>query len=171
MTPTAIVNAYLAAYASGDVERAASLVSEDFCFQGPMRATTGRSALRDIAAHVAPHARGHRILQQWQNGDEVCTIYELNVETGTEATSLLVSEWDSVRDGLVTSSLMLFDTAPFQRVGRTSTAVVDPVCGMTVDPATAAAHRRYGQCDYYFCAVACADAFDAEPERHLSRRP
>lgn len=37
----------------------------------------------------------------------------------------------------------------------------DPVCGMAVDPATAAAHRRVGQVDYYFCGQGCAQAFDA----------
>lgn len=35
MRPSEIVNAYPTAYTSGDVDRAASLVSEDFNFQGP----------------------------------------------------------------------------------------------------------------------------------------
>jgi YHS domain-containing protein len=163
-----VVNAYLAAYTSGDVDRAASLVSEDFSFQGPMRTTAGRSALRKIAAHVAANARGHRVLRQWQDGDEVCTIYQLSVETGSEATSMLVSEWNTVRRGQVASSLMLFDTGPFQRAGNASATLVDPVCGMTVDRAAAAAHRRYGERDCYFCGDACAEAFDANPEHHLA---
>jgi YHS domain-containing protein len=168
--PAEIVNAYLTAYTSGDVDRAASLVSENFSFQGPMHATAGRSALRKIVAHVAANARGHRVLRQWQDGDEVCTIYQLSVETDAEATSVLVSEWNIVRGGQVASSLMVFDTGPFRRAGQASAAVVDPVCGMTVDPAPAAAHRRHAQRDYYFCAETCADAFDANPEHHLATR-
>jgi YHS domain-containing protein len=168
MKPVEVVNAYLVAYTSGDVDRAVSLVSEDFSFQGPMQATAGRSALRKIVAHVAANARGHQVLRQWQDGDEVCTVYQLRVETGREATSVLVSEWNTVRGGLVASSLMLFDTGPFRGAGNANATLVDPVCGMTVDPAAPVAHRRHGERDYYFCGAMCAGAFDANPERHLA---
>ena len=168
MKPSEVVNAYLAAYTAGDVDRAASLVSEDFAFEGPMQATAGRTALRKIVAHVAATARGHRVLRQWQDGDEVSTLYQFNLETGAGPTSLLISEWNTVRDGQVASSFMVFDTGPFRGASQTNATVRDPVCGRTVDPLTAAAQRRYGQCDYYFCAEACADAFDANPEQHLA---
>jgi Cu+-exporting ATPase len=168
MEPSDVVNEYLTAYTSGDVDRAASLVSEDFSFQGPMQATAGRSALRQIVAHVAASARGHRVLRQWQDGDEVCTLYQFSVATEAEAFSVLVSEWNTVRGGQVASSLMVFDTRPFRGAGKANATVVDPVCGMTLDRATAAARRRYGRRDYYFCAATCADAFDAKPEHHLA---
>ena len=44
---------------------------------------------------------------------------------------------------------------------------VDPVCGMSVDPASAAAHRTHQGTDYWFCAPGCAERFDAEPERFV----
>jgi hypothetical protein len=126
--PSEVVNAYLTSYTSGDVDRAASFVSEDFAFQGPMRATAGRTALRKIVAHVAATARGHRVLRQWQDGDEVCTLYQFNFETCAEPASLLISEWNTVRDGQVASSLMVFDTGPFRGAGQTNGTVRDPVC-------------------------------------------
>jgi len=46
-------------------------------------------------------------------------------------------------------------------------SVIDPVCHMTVDPLTAAAHRSYKGEDYSFCNVGCALAFDVDPERYL----
>jgi Cu+-exporting ATPase len=46
--------------------------------------------------------------------------------------------------------------------------VTDPVCGMSVNPATAAAHRDTGGNGVYFCSAGCANAFDAEPERYAS---
>jgi Cu+-exporting ATPase len=61
---------------------------------------------------------------------------------------------------------MLFDTGPFRAAGKANATLVDPVCGMTVDAAAAAAHRRYGERDYYFCGATCAEAFDANPEHH-----
>jgi Cu+-exporting ATPase len=46
--------------------------------------------------------------------------------------------------------------------------VTDPVCGMLVNPETAAAHRGTGGSAVYFCSAGCATAFDAEPERYAA---
>jgi Cu+-exporting ATPase len=40
----------------------------------------------------------------------------------------------------------------------------DPVCGMMVDPATAAASYDYEGKTYYFCAVGCKVAFEKNPD-------
>ena len=48
---------------------------------------------------------------------------------------------------------------------------IDPICGMTVDPATAAGHSAYKGTTYYFCAVSCLERFRADPERALSKKP
>jgi uncharacterized protein len=45
---------------------------------------------------------------------------------------------------------------------------VDPVCGMTVDPATAATHRTHRGVDYHFCNPGCGEAFDADPDRYAA---
>jgi Cu+-exporting ATPase len=47
-------------------------------------------------------------------------------------------------------------------------SAVDPVCGMTVDPAHAPASREYQGKTYYFCNPGCARKFEADPERYLS---
>ena len=49
---------------------------------------------------------------------------------------------------------------------RGTTKVVDPVCGMSVDPTNAAATREHNGSTYYFCSPGCAAAFDADPERY-----
>lgn len=43
----------------------------------------------------------------------------------------------------------------------------DPVCGMSVDPATAAATREYSGVTYYFCNPGCADKFAQNPAAYL----
>jgi len=44
---------------------------------------------------------------------------------------------------------------------------IDPICGMTVDSATAAgSHDHRGQ-RYYFCGLSCLERFKADPERAL----
>ena len=43
----------------------------------------------------------------------------------------------------------------------------DPVCGMAVEEGRAAAVSEYKGEKYYFCAVGCKKAFDADPEKYL----
>ena len=49
-----------------------------------------------------------------------------------------------------------------------SAQVKDPVCGMTVTPAEAAASIDYHGRRYYFCSAACAERFRADPEAYAS---
>ena len=48
------------------------------------------------------------------------------------------------------------------------TQVKDPVCGMSVNPATAKAKWDYLGQTYYFCCPRCAEKFQADPEKCLS---
>ena len=52
----------------------------------------------------------------------------------------------------------------------TNTAM-DPVCGMTVEPERAAAVRKYGGKQYYFCCAHCAQKFAANPQQYLAPKP
>ncbi len=49
--------------------------------------------------------------------------------------------------------------------------VVDPVCGMTVDPATAAGSFEYKGDTYYFCSQHCLEKFRRTPEDFLKQPP
>lgn len=43
----------------------------------------------------------------------------------------------------------------------------DPVCGMNVDPKTAAGKSQYKGQTYYFCSLGCKKLFDANPEKYF----
>jgi Cu+-exporting ATPase len=45
---------------------------------------------------------------------------------------------------------------------------VDPVCGMTVDPDTAAGTVHHNGTDYYFCSPGCVERFKASPDTFLA---
>jgi xanthine dehydrogenase accessory factor len=49
-----------------------------------------------------------------------------------------------------------------------SEQAIDPVCGMTVDVATAAFVSRHGDRTVYFCAAGCRRAYDADPSAFAS---
>ena len=45
----------------------------------------------------------------------------------------------------------------------------DPVCGMDVDPKTAAGKSEYKGETYYFCSAGCKKSFDANPEKYAGK--
>jgi len=46
--------------------------------------------------------------------------------------------------------------------------VKDLVCGMEIDPATAAGTSEYKGQTYYFCSPGCKKSFDKDPEKYVS---
>jgi P-type Cu+ transporter len=45
--------------------------------------------------------------------------------------------------------------------------MVDPVCGMTVEPEGAAAAWEHDGIAYYFCSTGCMERFRQDPESFL----
>ncbi len=46
--------------------------------------------------------------------------------------------------------------------------VRDPVCGMSVDPATANERSDFGGSTYYFCSAGCKETFDKDPGKYIA---
>ncbi|HEU4692294.1 MAG TPA: heavy metal translocating P-type ATPase [Vicinamibacterales bacterium] len=55
-----------------------------------------------------------------------------------------------------------------RHVAEPAQGVVDPVCGMTIDPADAVGHHDHKGQRYYFCAESCLQQFRENPEQFLN---
>ena len=53
--------------------------------------------------------------------------------------------------------------------GAKAEVVIDPVCGMTVDPKSCAGSHEYDGVVYYFCSTHCVNKFSEDPERFLNK--
>jgi Cu+-exporting ATPase len=53
---------------------------------------------------------------------------------------------------------------------KTSAKIIDPVCGMTIDPDKAAGNYTYGDTTYYFCSNGCHQKFIANPETYVNQQ-
>jgi P-type Cu+ transporter len=51
---------------------------------------------------------------------------------------------------------------------RPASTVIDPVCGMTVDPHTATHRHTHLGRPYAFCSAGCREKFAADPMRYLA---
>lgn len=47
----------------------------------------------------------------------------------------------------------------------------DPVCGMTVNPKTAAGKSEYNGKTFYFCSLGCKKSFDKDPAKYAGGQP
>lgn len=61
----------------------------------------------------------------------------------------------------------------FDEVGDSAilASVLDPVCGMKVDPATTAHHATHDGAHYHFCSAGCLGKFTADPAKYLTSAP
>ena len=50
-----------------------------------------------------------------------------------------------------------------------SSKLVDPVCGMQVDPAKSAGSFEFEGTTYHFCSVRCLEKFKSDPDGYLAR--
>src|SRR5262245_10909629 len=55
--------------------------------------------------------------------------------------------------------------------GVTMSLQMDPVCGMSIDPATAAGSLEYEGANYYFCSKHCLQRFKTEPAAYVNKAP
>jgi hypothetical protein len=110
----AVVAEYLTAFYTGDFDRAQAVVAPTFSFRGPFLQAQGRDAFFAGAQGLRPIVRGHRMLRQWVDGAEVCSIYDVTLETRSGTGSLPMSEWHTVHDGRLTTALVLFDAIAFR---------------------------------------------------------
>jgi len=53
---------------------------------------------------------------------------------------------------------------------QTNSMEKDPVCGMTVDPASAKATHEHAGKEYFFCCRGCQEKFSADPEKYLAAK-
>ncbi len=112
--PTEVVNEYLSSFYSGDFTRVAATLAADFSFQGPFLRVEGRDGFLSGAQGLRPFVRGHRLLRQWRDGDQISSIYEVDLATPGGSGSLVMSEWHTVRDGRLVAGRVVFDTARFR---------------------------------------------------------
>lgn len=112
MTSAELVTTFLEAFLGGDIDRAQAMASDDFSFRAPLHQARGdKAAYFAGAEHKTRFIEAFRILRQWADGEEVCTVYELDIRTPEGAATMAMSEWHSVRAGRVASTYMVFDSA------------------------------------------------------------
>ncbi len=53
-----------------------------------------------------------------------------------------------------------------KNTAKTAGSVTDVVCGMQIDPESAAGKTEYQGTTYYFCGTCCKGSFDSNPAQY-----
>jgi YHS domain-containing protein len=166
--PRDVVERYLDAYYGGDAQAARRYLADDLAFTGPGAAYSTADEYLRASAHAMRLMKGAATHKVFVDGPDVGVFHDLRLDHPVG--SIAIASWYHVEGDKIASIRTVFDTAPFAAgAGEPSgETAVDPVCGMAVPTAGAAATRSHAGTTYSFCSPGCAAAFEQEPERYLA---
>jgi ketosteroid isomerase-like protein len=99
---------------SGDIAGASGLMTDDVQFIGPLMRISGKKEYAALLGQFLPAHVATKVLQQFSQGDEVCSIDELVVRTPAGGTvTLTMAEWFRLRGGKIAEHRIFYDPREF----------------------------------------------------------
>ncbi|MBB2955251.1 Cu+-exporting ATPase [Bifidobacterium commune] len=93
-------------------------------------------------------------------------LHERHVELAVAPTKSVDASADAPHDVPEQHMKKKEGSAMDMNMNASANTVKDPVCGMMIDPKTAAASQDYNGKTYYFCSDNCAKSFAADPAKY-----
>jgi ketosteroid isomerase-like protein len=92
------------------------LVAEDITFEGPLMRLSGATQYVQTVSPFLKFHKGMRMLRQFEQGEHVCSIYEMSF--GTPTGSVMTSsfaDWIRVVNGKVAEQKLYYDPREFAK--------------------------------------------------------
>ena len=91
-----------------------ALVADDVTFDGPVMHTAGAQEYVAMNEQLLGFHAGTRMLRQFEAGDDVCSIYEMDMSTPSGGSiSVTIADWIRVTEGKIASQRIYFDPRAF----------------------------------------------------------
>ena len=110
-----IVNRYYDAWNCRKGEGLRELIADDLSYQGPLERTSSSEEMLAMAAKYAPMHGGMRMLRQFEDAGDVCSIYELMVKTKEWTLAVPTADWIKVVNGRVAGQRVFQDVREVMR--------------------------------------------------------
>jgi ketosteroid isomerase-like protein len=92
------------------------LITEEVTFVGPLIRTSGASQYIQLNEQFLTFHKNTHILKQFENGDDVCSIYEMEANTPSGGTiSLMIADWIRVSKGRISEQRIYYDPREFAK--------------------------------------------------------
>lgn len=97
-----------------------SLLADDFKFIGPVDQTNSIEAFVKLNQSFFPMVTGMRMLKQFEDGEDVCSIYEIDFKPPAgNVLTLKVADWVVVKNGKMVEERLYYDAREYAAaVGR-----------------------------------------------------
>ncbi len=97
-------------------EGLANLVAEHIAFEGPIMRLTGAAQYIGAVGPLLKFHKGMTMLKQFEDGDQVCSIYEMTLGTPTGGSlTLAFADWIRIADGKVAEQKLYYDPREFAK--------------------------------------------------------
>jgi ketosteroid isomerase-like protein len=91
-----------------------ALVAQNVTFAGPIMQATGAEQYLALNAQLLPFHQETRMLAQFEHGNDVCSIYEMDMSSPKgERLTLTLADWVRVEHGRITEQRIYFDPRRF----------------------------------------------------------
>jgi len=133
----------------------------------------GLVASRKKAEGLFQYLRGKGILAERLQRVKCPAGLDLGAVSPPEIALSIMAEILQLRRRGVERAIEEVGTVPLPGTGDRSGAAfaTDPICGMTVETATARYASTYHEKTFYFCCLRCKETFDRDPEKHATLTP
>jgi ketosteroid isomerase-like protein len=109
-----IVNRFYDATNNRRADELPALVTDDVTFVGPAMQATGAREYVGMNEQLLGFHQGTRMLRQFEDGDDVCSVYELRMTTPAGGSlTLRVADWITVRGDRIAEQHLYFDPREF----------------------------------------------------------
>lgn len=94
----------------------AELLESDFVFTGPLMTVEGREKYIALLSQFLTVHSGFRVLRQFEDGSDVCSINELTVTAPSGSKiKMEMAEWFKIRDGRIAQHTIFYDPREFSK--------------------------------------------------------
>jgi ketosteroid isomerase-like protein len=93
-----------------------TILAKDMTFVGPLMKTFGAQDYIDSTKQFLQMHRATRMLKQFENGNDVCSIYEMDIATPAGGTiTIELTDWIQVVNGKVAKQKIYYDPRAFAK--------------------------------------------------------
>lgn len=111
------VNAfYRVTFEEKNTDKLHDFFADDFVFVGPLAECKGAAAAVELNRGFVPALIGYRMHQQFERGNEVCSIYELDLHGPAGGVlTVTMADWIKLQGGQFMAQRVLYDAREFER--------------------------------------------------------
>jgi ketosteroid isomerase-like protein len=93
-----------------------TILAKDMAFIGPLMKTSGAQDYIDSTRQFLQMHKATRMLKQFENGNDVCSIYEMDIATPSGGMiTIELTDWIQVADGRVAKQKIYYDPREFAK--------------------------------------------------------